>query len=156
MNSTMEKVSSNKVKLRMELDAEAFEQAMQKAYLKLRGRINVPGFRKGKAPRKLIERMYGESIFYEEAFDEVFPGMYEEAVKALDIEPVGQPDVDIETIGGGQALVVTGEVYVKPEVTLGQYKGLDVQREDDTVDDEAVEPGNRPGAPAQRARGRGH
>ena len=139
MNSTMEKVSSNKVKLRMELDAEAFEQAMQKAYLKLRGRINVPGFRKGKAPRKLIERMYGESIFYEEAFDEVFPGMYEEAVKALDIEPVGQPDVDIETIGGGQALVVTGEVYVKPEVTLGQYKGLDVQREDDTVDDEAVE-----------------
>ena len=68
MNSTMEKVSSNKVKLRMELDAEAFEQAMQKAYLKLRGRINVPGFRKGKAPRKLIERMYGESIFYEEAF----------------------------------------------------------------------------------------
>ncbi len=139
MQSTMEKVSTNKVKLRMELPAEAFEEAMQKAYLKMRGRVNVPGFRKGKAPRKLIERMYGESIFYEEAFDQVFPGLYEEAVTAHGIEAVGQPDVDIEEIGGGKALVATAEVFVKPEVALGAYKGLDIERDDDTVDDDAVE-----------------
>lgn len=139
MNSTMEKVSSNQVKLRMELPAEAFDQAMQKAYLKTRGRINVPGFRKGKAPRKLIEQMYGESMFYEDAFDAVFPEMYEEAIKANDIKAVGQPEVDIETIGAGKNLVVVAEVYVYPEVTLGDYKGLDVERSDATVDDEAID-----------------
>ncbi len=139
MNSTMEKVSTNQVKLRMELEADAFEQAMQKAYLKTRGRVNVPGFRKGKAPRKLIEQMYGESILYEEAFDLVFPDMYEEALKANAIDAVGQPEIDIETIGGKQNLVVVADIYVKPEVTLGEYKGLDVQREDDTVDDDAID-----------------
>lgn len=139
MSSTMEKVSENKVKLHMELAAEAFDQAMQKAYLKTRGRINVPGFRKGKAPRKLIEQMYGESIFYEEAFDAVFPELYDESIKANDLKAVGQPEIDIVTIGGGQNLVVDAEVYVYPEVTLGEYKGLEVERPDDTVDEESVD-----------------
>ncbi|MCL1965468.1 MAG: trigger factor [Firmicutes bacterium] len=139
MKSTMEKVSTNKIKLRMELDAPAFEEALQKAYLKIRGRMNVPGFRKGKAPRKLIERMYGESVFYEEAFDAVFPNMYEEAVKENDIQVVGQPDISIETISSQDGLAVLAEVYVRPEVTLGEYKNLNVEREDDTVDDEAVD-----------------
>ena len=139
MSSTMEKVSSNKVKLRMELGAEAFDQAMQQAYLKTRGRINVPGFRKGKAPRKLIERMYGESIFYEDAFDAVFPELYAEAVKENDVKAVGQPEIDIEKIGAGEPLVVVAEVYIYPEVTLGEYKGLAVERDDDTVDTEAVD-----------------
>lgn len=139
MNSTMEKVSTNKVKLRLELSAEAFEEAMQKAYVKTRGRINVPGFRRGKAPRKLIERMYGESVFYEEAFDAVVPDLYDEAVKEHGVEAVGRPDLDIETIGGGNALVVIAEVFVKPDVVLGEYRGLDVQRGDDTVDEEAVD-----------------
>lgn len=139
MNSTMEKVSPNKVKLRMELEADAFEAAMQKAYLKTRGRINVPGFRKGKAPRKLIERMYGESVFYEEAFDAVFPDLYKDAVEQNDLNPVGDPDIDIETITGGEPLVVTAEIYVYPEVELAEYKGLNVARPDDKVDEEAVD-----------------
>lgn len=139
MNSTMEKVAGNKIKLKMELAPEAFEQAMQKAYLKTRGRIAVPGFRKGKAPRKLIERMYGESMFYEEAFDEVFPDMYEAAIKEHDAKVVGQPEIDIESIGSESGLVVVAEVYVSPEITLGAYKGLDVEREDDTVDEDAVD-----------------
>lgn len=139
MNSTMEKVAGNKIKLKMELAPEAFEQAMQKAYLKTRGRIAVPGFRKGKAPRKLIERMYGESMFYEEAFDEVFPDMYEAAIKEHDAKVVGQPEIDIESIGSESGLVVVAEVYVSPEITLGAYKGLSVEREDDTVDEDAVD-----------------
>jgi len=139
MQSTMEKVSTNKVKLRMELDAAAFQEAMQKAYLKMRGRINVPGFRKGKAPRTLIERVYGESIFYEEAFDTVFPDMYGNAIKEHDVKAVGQPEIDIETITGADGLVVVAETYVHPEITLGQYTGLAVTREDDAVDDEAVD-----------------
>ena len=139
MNSTVEKISSNQVKLHMELDAAAFEEALQKAYLKLKGRIAVPGFRKGKAPRALIERMYGENVFYEEAFDQVFPQLYEDTLKELDVNPVSQPDIDIDTIGKGKDLIVNATVYVKPDVTLGEYKGLDVARGDDTVDDDAVE-----------------
>jgi trigger factor len=139
MNATMERVSSYTVKFRMELAADAFEAALQAAYLKMRGRINVPGFRKGKAPRKIIERMYGESIFYEEAFDAVFPDMYDEAVATHDAQVVARPEVDIETISAAEGLVVVAEVYVQPEITLGQYKGLEIEREDDTIDDEAVE-----------------
>lgn len=139
MNSSMEKISSNKVKLRLELEAEAFEEAVQKAYLKMRGRINVPGFRKGKAPRVVIERMYGEGVFYEEAFDIVFPDMYRAAVEENHLEVVDQPSVDVETMEKGQNLVVTAEVFVSPDVELGAYKGLDVQRETDEVGDEAVE-----------------
>lgn len=139
MSSTMERVSTNKIKLRLELGADAFEGAMQKAYLKTRGRINVPGFRRGKAPRRLIEQMYGESVFYEEAFDAVFPEMYDAAIKEHAIEAVAQPEIDIEKIGGKEPLVVAAEVYIRPDVILGQYKGLDVAREDDTVDEDAVD-----------------
>lgn len=140
MQSSMEKVSDNKVKLRLELAPEAFDEAMQKAYLKTRGRFNVPGFRRGKAPRKLIERMYGEGVFYEEAFDVVFPDMYEAAIQEHDLRPVGQPDIDeVDTIGGGEPLVVNCEVYVYPEVTLGEYKGLSVEKPDEEVSEDAVD-----------------
>ena len=139
MNSSMEKVSSNKVKLRLELEAEAFEEAVQKAYLKMRNRINVPGFRKGKAPRMVIERMYGDGVFFEEAFDIVFPDMYRKAVEENHLEVVDQPSVDIETMEKGKNLVVTAEVFVSPDVELGAYKGLDVQRETDEVGEEAVD-----------------
>ena len=139
MNSSMEKVSSNKVKLRLELEAEAFEEAVQKAYLKMRNRINVPGFRKGKAPRMVIERMYGDGVFFEEAFDIVFPDMYRKAVEENHLEVVDQPSVDIETMEKGKNLVVTAEVFVSPDVELGAYKDLDVQRETDEVGEEAVD-----------------
>ena len=138
MNSSMEKISSNKVKLRLELEAQAFEEAVQKAYLKMRGRITVPGFRKGKAPRAVIERMYGEGVFYEEALDIVFPDMYRAAVAENGLEVVDQPSVDVETMEKGKDLVVTAEVFVSPDVTLGTYKGLDVQRGSDTVEESEV------------------
>ena len=90
MNHTVEKLSSNKVKISFQIPAEAFDEAMQKSYLKNRGRINVPGFRKGKAPRKLIESMYGEAVFYDDAFDGLFPDAYQAAVKENDLFPVDQ------------------------------------------------------------------
>ncbi|MDD2562172.1 MAG: trigger factor, partial [Eubacteriales bacterium] len=124
MNYQVEKVNSNQKKITFEIPAEAFDEAMQKAYLKTRGRINVPGFRKGKAPRKLIENMYGEGVFYDEAFDLIFPDAYSEAVKAEDLFPVDQPEIDLDQIGAGKELKFTATVYVRPEVTLGDYKSL--------------------------------
>lgn len=124
MNYQVEKVSSNQQKITFHIPAEAFDEAMQKAYLKTRGRMNVPGFRKGKAPRKLIENMYGEGVFYDEAFDLIFPDAYKEAVKAEDLFPVDQPEIDLDQIGTGKELKFTATVYVRPEVTLGEYKSL--------------------------------
>ncbi len=102
MSYTVEKISGNKVKLTFVESAEAFDAAMQKAYLKNRGKINVPGFRKGKAPRKLIENMYGESVFYDDAFEIVAQPAYDEALKADAIAAVDRPEVDIQQIGAGQ------------------------------------------------------
>ena len=125
MAYTVEKVSGNQVKIAFEIAAEAFDAAVQKAYLKVRGRVNVPGFRKGKAPRKMIESMYGEAIFYDDAFDILFPDAYEAAVKENDIQVVDRPEVDsVDQIGVGQDLKFTVKVFVKPEVELGEYKGL--------------------------------
>lgn len=140
MSVSVEKLEGNKVKVRFEVDAETFEQGMQKAYLKNRGRINVPGFRKGKAPRKLIENMYGEGVFYDDAFDAVFPEVYGKALDDKLFDPVAQPSLqDIEQIGAGQTLIFTAEVYVRPEVTLGQYKGVSAHKHDHPVTDEDVE-----------------
>ncbi len=138
MNHTLEKLSSNKVKITFQIPAEAFDEAMQKSYLKNRGRINVPGFRKGKAPRKLIESMYGEAVFYDDAFDAVFPDAYKAAVKENDLFPVDQPEVDIVEIGSGKTLEFTCEVFVRPEVTLGDYKNLTVATHEHPVSDEMV------------------
>lgn len=124
MDFTTEKLSGNKVKLSFTVPAEDFDAAMQKAYLKTRGRINVPGFRKGKAPRKLIESMYGEGIFYDEAFDAIFPDVYQEAITKGDIHPVDKPELDLQQIGAGQELKFSVEVFVLPDVTLGDYKKL--------------------------------
>ena len=119
MSYTYEKISSNKAKLTITIAAEQFDEAMQKAYLKNRGRINVPGFRKGKAPRKLIESMYGEGLFYDDAFDFVFGPAYEEAVAAENLQVVDRPEVDVQEIGSGKDLVAVVEVYVRPDVLLG-------------------------------------
>ncbi len=139
MNHTVEKQSGSKVKISFQIPAEAFDEAMQKSFLKNRGRISVPGFRKGKAPRKLIESMYGEGVFYDDAFDSLFPEAYQAAVKENGLQPVDQPQMDgIDQIGSGKDLLFTCEVYVRPEVTLGEYKNLTIATHEHPVSDEMV------------------
>lgn len=139
MEYGIEKLDGNKVKINITVEAEKFEDALQRAYLKSRGRISVPGFRKGKAPRKLIERMYGEGVFYDDAFEDVFPGVYIEAVKGAELKPVGQPEIsNVETMEKGKDLVFTCEVFVEPEVKLGEYFGIEVERAEHKVTDDEV------------------
>ena len=126
MSSTFEKISSNQVKMVFTVEPEIFEKGMEIAYHKLAKRINIPGFRKGHAPRKVIALHYGETIFYEEAFDAIFPEVYDAAVREHGISTVDQPKIDVEEIGGGNPLRFTATVYVRPEVTLGEYKGVKV------------------------------
>lgn len=139
MSAKMEQVEKNVVKLTIEVDAAAFETAMEKSYQKNKTRFALQGFRKGKAPRNIITRMYGESVFYEDAINIACPPAYEAAVEELGLEPVDRPDIDVEDIGSGKALVFTATVTVKPEVVLGEYKGLSVSREPVLVTDEDVE-----------------
>ena len=139
MSHTYEKISSNKAKLSFVIPAEQFDEAMQKAYLKNRSRINVPGFRKGKAPRALIERMYGEGVFYDDALELLFPDAYEAAVKENDLKPVDRPEMtSVDQIGAGQDLKFTCEVFVRPDVELGQYKGLEIEVAKQTVSEDDV------------------
>ena len=126
--TTYEKIASNKVKLSFAVPAEQFEAAMNKAYLQNRGKINVPGFRKGKAPRFVIENMYGKYVFVEDAMDIVFPELYEAAIKENDLKPVDRPEmVDMGEYKQGEEMTFAIEVFVRPEVTLGEYKNLTVE-----------------------------
>ena len=124
-NETIEK---NSVKLTIEIDKEAFDAAIQKAYKKNVKHIAIPGFRKGKAPKNIIEKYYGVGVFYEDAVNFVCPEAYEFAVKEAGIDPVDRPEIDIETIGEGENLVITATVTVKPEVELGEYKGISADK----------------------------
>lgn len=137
--TTLEKLDNNKVKLTIHVGQDSFEEGMQKSYLKNRKSISIPGFRKGKVPRKVIEQYFGESILYEDAINEVFPPAYDQAVKETGIEPVDRPELDIVQIGSDQDFIFTAEVTVKPEVELGQYKGFEVDRVEYIVTDEEVE-----------------
>ena len=140
MPSTVEKVSSNQVKLTFEVPADEFAAAIQKAYLQNRGRIQVPGFRRGKAPRKVIERMYGDTVFHEDAFNDLVPDIYDAAIEEHHLFPVDQPSVDsIEQMEEGKDLKFTMTVYVKPEVTLGQYEGLKAVQYVHQVTDEEID-----------------
>ncbi len=140
MGYTVEKISGNQVKIAFEIASEKFDEAVQKAYLKVRGKVNVSGFRKGKAPRKLIESMYGEAVFYDDAFDILFPGEYEACVKENDLKVVDRPEVDeVEQIGCGKDLKFTVKVFVKPDVELGEYKGLKAVKYVHQVTDEEID-----------------
>ena len=141
MSYTYEKISGNKAKLSFVIPAEEFEASVQKTYLKERGKINVPGFRKGKAPRSVIQNMYGKGVFYEDALDAIFPDMYDAAIEAEKLEPVDQPSVtelDWDAVEHGQDVKMTIEVFVYPEVTLGDYKGLTVEIERKTVTEDDI------------------
>lgn len=137
--ATIEKLEGSKVKFTIEVTAEDFETAVEKAYIKTRKNITVPGFRKGHAPRKVIENMYGWGVFFEDAFDIVYPDAYEAAVKEHGVVPVDQPDVSIKEGSEGKPVVFEAVVVVKPEVTLGQYKGIEAEKQEYNVTDEMVE-----------------
>ena len=138
MSLQVEKLEKNMAKLTIEASAEDFEKAIQKVYLKARGRINIPGFRKGKAPHKLIEKLYGTGVFYEDAANDLIPTAYAEALKDCDLEIVSRPEINVTQIESGKPFIFTAEVAVKPEVTLGEYKGVEVEKSDVEVTDEDI------------------
>ena len=131
--------SKNEVKLNFEIEAEKFEDAMKKVYTKNAKYFNIPGFRKGKAPMSIVEQYYGAEIFYEDAFNELVPEIYDEAIKSNNIEAVSRPDIDIKQMEKGKNLIFTAKVQTKPEVKLGKYKGIEIKKIEYNVSDKDVE-----------------
>ena len=138
MSVQVEKLEKNMAKLTIEASAEDFDKACNQAYQKNKGKIQIQGFRKGKAPRALIEKMYGAGVFYEDAANALIPGAYDEAVKESDLEIVSQPEIEVVQIEKGKPFIFTATVAVKPEVTLGDYKGIEVEKKSVEVSDEEV------------------
>ena len=128
MSLQVEKMEKNMAKLTIEVSAEEFEKALQGAYMKQKGQISVPGFRKGKVPRQMIEKMYGAAIFYDDAANTLIPEAYSKAYDECELEIVSQPKIDVVQIEKGKPFIFTAEVATKPEVTLGEYKGLEVEK----------------------------
>ncbi len=139
MSLQVERLEKNMAKLTIEVPAEELEKALQNAYLKNRKQISVPGFRKGKVPRQMIEKMYGPEIFYDDAANALIPDAYAAAVDECELELVSRPAISIEKIAKGESFVFTAEVAVKPEVTLGQYKGIEVEKEDTSATEEEIQ-----------------
>ena len=139
MSVQVENLEKNMAKLTIEVSAEDLEKAMQNAYLKAKNRITIPGFRKGKAPRKMIEHMYGKGIFLEDAANALIPEHYSKALEECELEIVSQPEIDVTQAEPGKAFIFTAEVAVKPEVTLGEYKGLEVPKTETEVTEEEIE-----------------
>ncbi len=139
MEFKTEKLANSKVKFSFTVPAADFDNALQQAYLKNRSKISIPGFRKGKAPLSRIEAMYGKQIFFEDAFDILFPEAYNKAIQESGIEPVSRPDVDVQQIGAGQELLFSVETYHYPEVKLGDYKGVEVSKYVHQISEEDVE-----------------
>ena len=148
MTTTFEKLSSNKVKLGFTVEPEKFEEGIKKAYLKMVKKINIPGFRRGKVPMKVIEAHYGPEVFYEEAFDAIFPEIYQAGLKEHNVEVVDRPELDVQEIGRGKELKFTVEVFVRPDVELGAYKNLGIVKTVDEVTEDDVK------AEIERARDR--
>ena len=139
MSVQVENLEKNMAKLTIEVSADELEKALESAYKKNKGKFNIPGFRKGKATRQMIEKMYGAGVFFEEAANNLMQANYASAVKESGLDIVSRPTVDIVQIEQGKPFIYTAEVAVKPEVTLGEYKGVTVTKIDTTVTDEEVE-----------------
>ena len=139
MSVQVENLEKNTAKLTIEVPAEKFEEAVQHSYNKNKGKFNIPGFRKGQAPFNMIKKMYGVGVFYEDAVDEVIDASYPDAAKESGLEIVSRPSISIEEIEEGKAFVYTAVVAVKPEVTLGEYKGVEVQKTKSEVTEEDIE-----------------
>ena len=131
--------NKNEVKLTFNIEAEKFEEAMKKVYVKTAKYFNIPGFRKGKAPMQLVERQYGSAIFYEDAFNELVPDIYDEAIKENKIEAVSRPNIDIVQMEKGKELIFTATVETKPEVELGKYKGIEIKKIEYNTTDKDIE-----------------
>ena len=129
----VEQREDKRMYLEIEIDSAQFEEAMERSYKKNVKQINIPGFRKGKAPRKIIEKYYTEAIFYDDAINFAVPGAYDKAVEESGIEPVEMPEIDIVKLEKGENFVFSALVTVRPEVTLGEYKGLTAEKEGNTV-----------------------
>lgn len=139
MSVQVETLEKSMAKLTIEVSAEEFETALDKAYKKNKNKISLPGFRKGKAPRAMIEKMYGTGVFYEDAANDLIPGAYESAAKESELEIVAQPSIDVTQIEKGKPFIFTATVAVKPEVTLGDYKGIEVEKKTAEVTDEELQ-----------------
>ena len=139
MSSELVKQEDNKITLKIVVGAEQFEEAVTKAYNKIKGKFNIPGFRKGKAPRKVIETKYGEGVFYEEAINFCFPTAYEEALETFKINPVDRPEIDIEQMVKGKEVIFTAIVEVMPEFTVENYKGIEVDKIEYNVQEEDIQ-----------------
>ena len=139
MSLQVEKLEKNMAKLTIEVSAEDLDKAMEKAYQKQKSRISLPGFRKGKAPRKMIESMYGKGVFMEDAVNSLVPQEYSKAIADCDLEIVSQPEINVTQMEPGKALIFTADVATKPEVTIGDYKGVEVPKTEIAVTDEEVD-----------------
>ncbi len=139
MSLQIEKLEHNMAKLTIEAPAEELEKALQKAYLKQRGRISIAGFRKGKVPRHIIEKMYGPEVFYEDAANELINTAYKEALEETDEDIVSRPQVEVTQIEKGKPFIFTAEVALKPPVELGKYKGVKVEKINTEVTDKEIE-----------------
>ena len=139
MSVQVEKLEHNMAKLTIEVEAAEFDAATKRAYNKKKSSFNLPGFRKGKVPMNVIEKTYGAGVFYEDAANDIMPKAYADALDETGIDVVSRPEIDVTKIGKGESFIFTATVAIKPEVTLGQYKGLEVQKESVEVTDEEVE-----------------
>lgn len=137
--AVLEKKEKNTVFFNIEISPKEFEKGIQKVYLQTRSRFSIPGFRKGKVPRQIIEMNYGAEIFYEDAINEILPEAYEKAIEELELEPVDRPHVDVDEINKGETIIVKIHVDVKPEVTLGDYSELEIEKVEYEVTDEMVD-----------------
>lgn len=139
MQAKLEKIENSEAYIQIEVDAAKMEEGLQHAYRKIVKQINIPGFRKGKAPRQMIENVYGKEIFYQDALEHVVPEAYEEALESLDIEPIAQPEFDIGDIEDDKPLTFTAIVAVKPDIKLGELEGLDISIPKYEITEEDVE-----------------